>query len=63
MFTLTKEQCEKINEWVKTHKETYTGAIGGRYTYTFHPTTLGVVVKVIDELTKEELDVTDYESW
>lgn len=36
----------------------YCGAIGGRYTYKFTPTSLGNIVKVIDNYTKEELDLT-----
>ena len=62
-FELTPEQVKKFNEWKKTHTVKYTGAIGVRYTFTFHGTSLGVVTKVIDEVTKEELDLSDYLDW
>jgi hypothetical protein len=62
-FGLDKEQLKKVNDWVAGHAKRYGGAIGGRYTYTFTPTSLGTVSKVIDNITKEELDVTDYEGW
>ena len=41
----------------------YMGAIGGGTTYSFTPTSLGVIVKVHDALTKEVLDLSDYDSW
>jgi hypothetical protein len=41
----------------------YGGAIGGSTTFLFTPTSLGVVVKVRDSFTGEEIDVTDYEDW
>lgn len=40
----------------------YYGAIGGALTYSFTPTTLGVVIKVKCACGKE-IDVTDYEGW
>ncbi len=43
--------------------EPYEGAIGGGLTYSFTPTGLGMIVKVTCNLTKLELDVTDYASW
>jgi hypothetical protein len=63
MFDLDKEQLEKLAEWKGKHTKAFVGAIGGRYTYSFSPTSLGVVVKVKDEITKEEIDLTDYLSW
>lgn len=41
----------------------YHGAIGGAYTYSFTPTSLGCVVKVRNSMTGDEIDVTDYEAW
>ena len=41
----------------------YYGAIGGAYTYKIGFTSLGQYVSVVNELTKEELDLTDYDSW
>lgn len=64
MFNLSKDEYRKLNEWMKTKDMSkYTGAIGGRFTYQFTPTTLGTVVKVIDNLENDEIDLTDYNSW
>ena len=63
MFSLDKEQLEKLSAWRKTRPVRNEGCSGGRYVYLFCPTTLGVVTKVIDDITKEELDLTDYGSW
>lgn len=41
----------------------YTGAIGGAISYTFTPTSIGVVATVTHAITKEELNVTDFDSW
>lgn len=41
----------------------YGGAIGGNLTFSFTPTSLGVVVTVTDSLTKETIDLTIYEHW
>jgi hypothetical protein len=63
MFSLDKDQLKKLEEWMQTHKKVYTGAIGGRYTYSFTPTSLAVIVKVKDGITNEEIDLTDYTGW
>ena len=47
-------------------KYPYLGAIGGGVTYTFTPTGLGVVTKVIFAKGTDaemELDLTDYDCW
>ena len=41
----------------------YYGAIGGAYTYSFSPTSLGCVVKVRNSVTGDEIDLTDYSAW
>ena len=40
-----------------------TGAIGGRFTFEFTPTGIGMAIKIKDKITKQDLDLTDYESW
>jgi len=62
-FTITPEQLLRIEEWLKQFEGRYTGAIGGAFTYCFTPTGLGVIVKVRDSVSGQELDVTDYDSW
>ena len=63
MFTLTEEQNKKVADWNATLEDIYTGAIGGRLTYSFTPTSLGTVIVVSDSVTETEINVTDYESW
>lgn len=41
----------------------YYGSIGGAYIYKFCPTSLGLITKVENSVTKEEIDLTDYKSW
>lgn len=79
MFSISQEEWDKFKEWAKEQdnkvselqKNTeffkfgvpYYGATGGGYTYCFTPTSLGLVVKIRNNITKEELDLTDYDSW
>ena len=62
-FNLEEKQLKAIEKWKKSLPESPTGAIGGRFEYSFVPTNLGLVVKVKDAITKSEIDVSDYESW
>lgn len=77
-FRITPEEQKVISEWLESIKpmimaksvkdpmgdiEPYYGAIGGGLTYSFTPTGLGVVVKVKEYYTGEELNLTDYDSW
>lgn len=61
---LSTEQLHELNKWKLEQQKKYmpnqTGAIGGEYTYSFTPTTLGTVIKVHNDLTKDEIDLTDY---
>ncbi len=41
----------------------YPGTIGGEFTYSFTPTSLGLIKKVKEEITGEELDLTEYDEW
>ncbi len=41
----------------------YYGAIGGALTYSFTPTSLGIVVKVKHGFTDAEIDLSDYDLW
>ena len=63
MFNLDLKESEKLEQWLKTLPEGAEGAIGGRITYLFTPTNLGVVIKVRDEISKQEIDLTNYEAW
>lgn len=41
----------------------YYGAIGGAYIYKFCPTSLGLITKVENSVTLEEIDLTQYGTW
>lgn len=70
MFRLDDEQLTKLQTWVDAQdtkigasKEWLGGACGGILTYIFTPTSLGLVTTVRHNLTKEEINLTDYEGW
>ena len=60
---LSGEQRSKLHEWLSKKEAANVGAIGGRYVYSCCPTSLGQVLKVRDDVSKDEIDLTDYESW
>jgi len=67
-FELSDEDWKKVNRFIrKQDKLTGTGAnygaIGGGYTYQFTPTSLGVIVKVENCVTKASINLTDFDSW
>ena len=51
-FPITKEEQAGIEEWCNNHIKTkhggnyYAGTIGGRWTYTFIPTSIGIIGKI-----------------
>ena len=66
-FGIDGEEAKKLDKWQNEHDKSCPykkkqGAIGGRTTYSFSPTTLGVVIKVSCACGKE-IDLTDYSSW
>jgi hypothetical protein len=65
-FKLEEKEIKKAGDWMEQQTKAHpadTGAIGGRFTYSFTPNSIGCVVVVRDSVTQEELDVTDYSSW
>lgn len=64
-FTIDGDELAKLNRWMKKKNlKKYSGSIGGRFTYSFTPTSLGVAKTVTDGMEdKDTLDLTDYESW
>ncbi len=61
-FSLTNNQQDLISKWLENPGD-YCGAIGGRLTFSFTPTSIGVITIVTDNLTKETLNITNYEEW
>jgi hypothetical protein len=64
MFKLTEDQQEETKEWMNSHDCTidYEGAIGGKITYNFTPTGLGVIERVSCSC-GSVLDLTEYDKW
>lgn len=62
-FELTEDQIKKFEKWQEKRKSMYTGTIGGRYTFEFTPTSIGIAVVAVDNLTRTKLNLTDYENW
>lgn len=65
-FSLDEEQESLLRVWLAEmegrYGDKYYGAIGGAFTYSFTPTSLGVIVKVT-HVDGGEIDLTDYMSW
>ena len=68
---LNEQTTKKLWAWLKQHDcklpknpngSFRVGAIDGRFTYSFTPTSLGVVIKVKCAC-GQEIDVTPYEDW
>jgi len=68
VFDLTENQTNIFNEWNEKHKAVCkysngsAGAIGGRLTFHFTPTSLGVCVSV-GCVCGEKIDLTECDEW
>lgn len=66
-FEITEDQKTKIDIWLSQQREKTKGGlygpIGGNISYTFTPTSLGDILVVRNDQTKEEINVTDFDSW
>jgi len=66
MFELDEDQIERANKFSKEHecpfKESGVGAIGGRISYRFTMTGLGII-EVVECACGKSLNLTDFESW
>ena len=59
-FHVTKEQYKKFMDWKKSLPEPKTKtAMGGRFSFTFTPTSIGTYSTVKDDETGEELTLDD----
>ncbi len=62
-YEFAPSQEAKIIAWQSKLPSRFTGAMGGRFRYSLTPTDFGPIVKVKDQVTGEEIDVTEYEEW
>jgi hypothetical protein len=64
MFKLTEDQQEEAKKWINGHgcPIDYEGAIGGKITYNFTPTGIGVIERVTCSC-GSVLDLTEYDKW
>lgn len=66
---IQKIEIKENDVWYEQYKQywdegyPYAGAVGGVLTYSFTMTSLGESVVVKNNLTNQEIDLTDYENW
>lgn len=61
-FPISKEEKEKIDSWMKDHEEKCKGGhgcCGGKYSYEFTPTGLGVVGEIVCNRCGEEFSFSE----
>ena len=73
IFSLSESQQTLLTKWeneqnqeVKDSRKNAAlqgGPIGGICTYSFTPTSLGVIITVKNALTEKEIDLTNYDEW
>lgn len=73
LFKIDESQYKKLDDWTKIQDKKAEalwkgsgpvgGAIGGCYTYCFTPTGLGLITVVKNCITKEEINLTNFEDW
>ena len=63
ILSIQKQKMSKTDFMALTNdgKTPYYGTIGGGLKYTFIPTGIGLIIKVKEHFTGEELDTTDYD--
>lgn len=58
-FPISEKENERIKDWInnltKDEVPTKIGAIGGRFTYRFTPTSIGIIGTIEDSITGEKL--------
>lgn len=65
-FVIYADEYERLEKWLEEHDKTctmqYVGAIGGRLSYEFTPTGLGVIT-IVRCACKAEINLTDFSEW
>lgn len=64
-FELDNTQIKKFEKWKKKQKKKDPSlpTAGERWTFCFTPSGLGLIVSVIDQTTKKEKDLTDWDNF
>ena len=63
-FTLNYEQLTQIEEFRKKHKhENQNSTIGGKLSFIFTPTSIGVITDIKCNACNEIKDITNYNNW
>lgn len=64
-FELNPKEIKAANKFIKAKckDKAYLGAIGGRFSYIFCVTSIGVSVSIHDSVTNTEKNITDYDNW
>lgn len=62
-YEFSTNQEAKLIAWQSKLPSKFTGAMGGRFRFSITPTDFGAIVKVKDQITEEEIDLTEYEVW
>jgi len=67
-FEINKDELLILEKWLLTHKCVFSrdplsaGAIGGRLSYKFTPTSIGMIT-VVTCLCGEETNITNFDDW
>lgn len=64
-FELGETQIKKFEKWKKKQKQkdSSTPTAGERWSFCFTPTGIGLITYAIDQATKEEIDLTDWDNF
>ena len=64
-FELNETQIKEFERWKKEQnkKDPSTFTVGERWTFVFTPTGLGLIVHAKDNITEEEIDLTDWNNF
>lgn len=67
IFSISDKEMDKLEAWEKKQdtksRKVHKDCTGGQYTYSFSPTGIGTTIRVENTITKEVIDITDYQSW
>lgn len=59
-FMIKEQEYQSLQKWDLWNAD---DEFTSRYIYRFSPTSIGLGIKVMETLTKEQIDITDYSDW